>query len=106
MSDRKQTDEHLCQQLQWLWEDEFPCGSEVIEDSISRFEQYRNEVASVLKLLDGLTDQHGVERVAGISKDLQCLPDIGSTTVVASKCIMDQLATMRTCRDRLRELVK
>ena len=76
MSDDKQTDEHLCQQLQWLWDDEFPCGSEVIEDSISRLEQYRNEVTSVLELLDGLARQWGDE------------------------------AVFRRCRDRLRELVK
>jgi len=76
MSDNKQTDEHLCQQLQWLWDDEFPCGSEVIEDSISRLEQYRNEVTIVLGLLDGLADQWGDETV------------------------------FRRCRDRLRELVK
>ena len=76
MSDNKQTDEQLCQQLQWLWDDEFPCGSEVIEDSISRLEQYRNEVTSVLELLDGLAEQWGDE------------------------------AVFRRCRDRLRELVK
>jgi hypothetical protein len=76
MSDNKRTDEHLCQQLQWLWDDEFPCGSEVIEDSISRLEQYRNEVTIVLGLLDGLADQWGDETV------------------------------FRRCRDRLRELVK
>jgi hypothetical protein len=76
MSDDRQTDEHLCQQLQWLWDDEFPCGSEVIEDSISRLEQYRNEVTSVLELLDGLASQWGDE------------------------------AVFRRCRDRLRELVK
>jgi hypothetical protein len=76
MGDNKQTDEHLCQQLHWLWEDEFPCGSEVIEDSISRLEQYRNEVTSVLQLLDGLAGQWGDE------------------------------AVFRRCRDRLRELLK
>ena len=76
MADNKQTDADLCQQLQWLWEDEFPHGNEVIKDSISRLDQYRNEVTSVLELLDGLAEQWGDE------------------------------AVFRRCRDRLRELVK
>jgi hypothetical protein len=75
MSDNKQTDAELCQQLQWIADDNFPIGSKVIEKSIDRLEQYRNEVTSVLELLDGLADQWGDE------------------------------AVFRRCRDRLRELV-
>ena len=105
MSD-KGTDAKLVESLRWYVEtDDNPLKSEDMSDAADRLVQYHDEVTIVLGLLDGLTDQRGVERVAGISKDLQCLLDIGSTTAVASKCIMDQLATMRTCRDRLRELV-
>ena len=110
MSDDRQTDEHLCQQLQWLWDDEFPCGSEVIEDSISRLEQYRNEVTSVLELLDGLANQWGDEAVSQVISGLYCVPDEdGGTTFDIAKavdCIRKQAEIIKKCQDRLRELVK
>ena len=76
MGDDKQTDSDLCQQLQCLADDNFPIGSTLIDETIDRLEQYRNEVTSVLELLDGLAEQWGDE------------------------------AVFRRCRDRLRELIK
>jgi hypothetical protein len=106
MDDDKQTDSDLCQQLQCLADENFPIGSAVIDETIDRLEQYRNEVTSVLELLDGLAGQWGDEAVLRISRELQQLPDAGSTAIAASECITNQSKAILTCRDRLRELVK
>jgi hypothetical protein len=77
MSDNKQIDAELVKLLRTLatWAT-LPPAIEVFVESADRLEQYRNEVTSVLELLDGLADQWGDE------------------------------AVFRRCRDRLRELVK
>ena len=76
MSD-KRTDAELIESLRWYMEtDDNPLKSEDMSDAADRLEQYRNEVTSVLQLLDGLAEQWSDE------------------------------AVFRRCRDRLRELVK
>jgi hypothetical protein len=77
MSDDRQTDAQLVEFLRTLamWTTT-PLALQVLMQSSDRLEQYRNEVTSVLELLDGLAEQWGDE------------------------------AVFRRCRDRLRELVK
>ena len=77
MSDNRQTDAELVECLRRLatWKT-LPLAIEVFVASADRLKQYRNEVSSVLELLDGLAEQWGDE------------------------------AVFRRCRDRLRRLVK
>jgi hypothetical protein len=76
-SDDRQTDAQLIESLRWYVEtDDNPLKSEDMSDAADRLEQYRNEVTSVLELLDRLASQWGDGR------------------------------WFRRCRDRLRRLVK
>lgn len=76
-SDDRQTDADLVESMRSFVSFRTPpMVFQVLMESADRLEQYRNEVSSVLQLLDGLANQWGDE------------------------------AVFRRCRDRLRELVK
>jgi hypothetical protein len=77
MSDDRQTDAQLVESMRSFVSFRTPpMVFQVLMESADRLAQYRNEVTSVLELLDGLAEQWGDE------------------------------AVFRRCRDRLRELVK
>ena len=76
-SDDRQTDADLVESMRSFVSFRTPpMVFQVLMESADRLEQYRNEVTSVLELLDGLAEQWGDE------------------------------AVFRRCRDRLRELIK